>query len=99
MTSHRLTARIHPHILAPTLWRTGWRYLRRHPWQSALMIIGIMLGVAVAVAVDLANASAARAFELSTTAITGKATHAITGGPAGIDENVYTRLRRQVAVS
>ena len=32
------------------LWNVGWRYLLRHRWQSALMILGIALGVAVVVA-------------------------------------------------
>jgi putative ABC transport system permease protein len=69
--------------------------LLRHPWQSVLMIVGIMLGVAVVVSIDLANTSASRAFELSTQAITGRATHQITGGPDGLDEAIYTRLRRE----
>ncbi len=77
-----------------TLWITGWRYLLRHPWQSVLMILGITLGVAVTVAVDLANASASRAFDLSAEAVAGKATHQIIGGPAGIDQQVYARLRQ-----
>jgi putative ABC transport system permease protein len=77
-----------------TLGRIGWRYLIRHPWQSGLMVLGITLGVAVVVAVDLANASASRAFDLSTSAVAGKATHQITGGPKGLDENIYTDLRR-----
>ena len=76
------------------LWNVGWRYLLRHRWQSFLMILGIALGVAVMVAIDLANASASRAFELSTESITGKATHQIPGGPLGLDDAVYTRLRR-----
>lgn len=76
------------------LWTIGWRYLLRHPWQSALMVVGIMLGVAVMVAVDLANASASRAFDLSAEAVTGRATHQITGGPRGLDETLYARLRR-----
>lgn len=76
-----------------TLFRIGWRYLFRHPWQSALMILGITLGVAVVVAIDIANASASRAFELSTEAVTGRATHQITGGPTGLDETLYARLR------
>src|SRR5512136_687292 len=59
------------------------------------MIIGIMLGVAVVVTIDLANTSASRAFELSTEAVTGRATHQITGGPNGLDEAIYTRLRRE----
>ncbi len=76
------------------LLRVGWRYLSRHAWQSALMVLGIALGVAVVVAIDLANASAGRAFELSTEALTGKATHQITSGPQGLDEQVYVSLKR-----
>jgi putative ABC transport system permease protein len=73
--------------------RIGWRYLFRHPWQSCLMVLGITLGVAVAVAIDLANTSASRAFELSTEAVAGKATHYLAGSPQGMEEQVYTRLR------
>jgi len=76
-----------------TLFNVGWRYLLRRPWQSILMILGITLGVAVVVAIDLANASASRAFELSTDAVAGRATHQITGGPQGLDESLYTELR------
>jgi len=81
-----------------TLTRTTWRYLLRRPWQSGLMLVGITLGVAVVVAVDLANASASRAFELSVEAVAGRATHQIVGGPQGLDESVYVRLRRAGAV-
>ena len=81
-------------LLAPRpLARIGFRYLFRHPWQSALMVLGIALGVAVIVAIDLANNAASRAFDLSTDAITGKATHQIIGGPVGLDETIYTTLR------
>ncbi|MGD8904811.1 MAG: ABC transporter permease, partial [Anaerolineae bacterium] len=78
-----------------TLWNIGLRYLLRHPWQSALMVLGITLGVAVAVAVDLANASATRAFDYSTDSVMGRATHQIVGGPQGLDEALYVELRRQ----
>jgi putative ABC transport system permease protein len=57
------------------------------------MVLGITLGVAVVVAIDLANTSAARAFDLTTDAVAGRATHQIVGGPAGLDEATYTRLR------
>jgi putative ABC transport system permease protein len=69
------------------------RTLLRHPIQFAIMTLGIALGVAVMVSIDLANASAARAFDLSTTAITGRATHAVIGSPQGVDESVYVQLR------
>jgi putative ABC transport system permease protein len=78
--------------------RVGLRYLLRHPWQTALMIIGITLGVAVMVAIDLANAAASRAFDLSTDAVAGRATHQIIGGPLGVDEAIYTRLRVEAGV-
>ena len=76
----------------------GWRYLLRHPWQTVLMIVGITLGVAVMVAIDLANSAASRAFDLSTDAIAGRATHQIIGGPTGLDEALYTRLRTAGAI-
>src|SRR5512135_1029293 len=79
--------------MSPTLFNVGWRYLLRHPWQTVLMVVGIMLGVSVMVAIDLANSAASRAFDLSMASIAGKATHQIAGGPAGLDESVYTRLR------
>ena len=81
-------------LLSPALWSIGWRFLVRHKWQSALMILGIALGVAVVVAIDLANASAAAAFRLSTETLTGKATHQINGGPQGVDEKVFVGLKR-----
>ena len=58
------------------------------------MVIGIMLGVAVVIGVDMANESASRAFDLSTTALTGRATHYISAGSQGFDEKIYISLRR-----
>lgn len=69
------------------------RTLLRHPVQFAIMTLGIALGVAVMVGIDIANASAARAFDLSTNAVTGRATHAIVAGTQGVDESLYVRLR------
>lgn len=81
-------------VSTSALWRIGWRFLIRHKWQSALMVLGIALGVAVIVAIDLANASAAAAFQLSTETLTGKATHQINGGPRGVDEQVFVNMKR-----
>ena len=76
------------------LWKIGWRYLTRHGWQTVLMVLGIALGVAVVVAVDLANVSARQAFDLSVDAVAGRATHRIVAGPQGLDEATYAALRR-----
>ncbi len=48
------------------------------------------------VAIDLANGSAQRAFELGTETVTGRATHQIDGGPSGLDAAIYTTLRRDL---
>ena len=77
----------------PVLYRASFGYLLRHPWQLALALLGICIGVAVMVAVDLANESSRRAFLLSMDAINGEASHQIIAGPAGVDETVYTKLR------
>ncbi|MEO8083508.1 MAG: ABC transporter permease [Ardenticatenales bacterium] len=73
--------------------------LRRRKAQSALLVAGIALGVAVVVAIDLANVSALAAFRRSTAAVTGRATHHIVGGPAGLDERVYARLATDPALA
>ena len=76
------------------LLKVGWRYLSRHYWQSVLMVIGISIGVAVVIGIDMANESASRAFDLSTASLTGHATHYISAGSLGVDEQVYVELRR-----
>lgn len=76
-----------------SLFKVAWRYLLAHPLQSALMVLGIALGVAVAVSVDVANVSAKRGFELSTEAVVGRATHYLSGGPSGLDEALYADLK------
>jgi putative ABC transport system permease protein len=81
------------------LYRLAWRRLRRRPFQYILFIAGVAIGVAMMVSIDLANGSARRAFSLSTDAITGKATHRIAGGPAGLDEALYRRIRVEAGFS
>src|SRR3954466_5200962 len=78
--------------------RLAVRQLSSHPWQLRLAILGIALGVAVAVSIDLANASALRAFGLSTEAVSGRATHQILGGPSGLPDALYRRVHVEVGV-
>src|SRR5499433_891087 len=81
-----------------SLARLAVRQLRSHPWQLGLAILGIALGVAVAVSIDLANGSALRAFGLATEAVSGRATHQILGGPSGLPDDLYRRLRVELGV-
>ncbi len=76
------------------LWSASFRHLLRHPVQLLLALLGLALGVATIVAVDVATGSAARAFELSVAAVQGPATHELDGGPAGLDEALYVHLAR-----
>ncbi|OKH11412.1 FtsX-like permease family protein [[Limnothrix rosea] IAM M-220] len=79
------------------LWRLAWRRVRRRPFQYVLFILGIAIGVAMMVSIDLANGSAQRAFELSTDAIAGRTTHRIEAiSPIGIEESLYRDLRTEL---
>jgi len=81
--------------VSPTLRRSGLRYLLRHPWQTWLALLGIALGVAVVVAVDLANRSASLSFVHAMEQLTGRATHQITAAAGGVPESFYVELRTQ----
>lgn len=79
--SHRLLA------------RSSARHLGKHPWLTALSLLGIALGVAVVVSIDLASSSALRAFEQSTETVSGRATHQLVGGATGVPDALYRELR------
>jgi len=78
--------------MTPLLRRSSLRHLLRHPWQFGLAVLGVALGVAVIVSIDLANASATRGFELSSEAVTGRATHQVVGGPGGLKDEDFRRV-------
>ncbi|MCP5133627.1 MAG: ABC transporter permease [Gammaproteobacteria bacterium] len=74
-------------------WKALLRHPLRHPWQLGLAVLGIALGVAVVLAVDLANASARRSFDLAMQRMSGAATHRIVGGSEGVPDALYMQLR------
>ncbi|MEM6639895.1 MAG: FtsX-like permease family protein, partial [Pseudomonadota bacterium] len=69
------------------------RFYRRHPGQLILALSGIALGVAVVVAVDLANSISLRAFELSKRLTTPRATHVIEAVTGSLTTDAYRQLR------
>jgi putative ABC transport system permease protein len=75
--------------------RSGYRHLLKNPVQALLSAVGIALGVAVVISIDIANVSAERAFELSMEKVSGKATHKIEAGPEGISVDFYRKLRTE----
>ncbi|MBE7469495.1 MAG: ABC transporter permease [Anaerolineae bacterium] len=75
------------------------RHTTRHPIQSLLLILGVALGVAMIVAIDLANGSASQAFALSTDSIAGKATHQIVAAPGDLPTSLYEQLRVELGLT
>lgn len=80
------------------LFRLARRYTSRRFLQSVLFVMGVALGVAMVIAIDIANSSASRAFSLSTESIQGKATHQVIGGPNGLPVELFARLRVDLGI-
>lgn len=79
--------------MTPILRRASSNYLKRHRGQLALTMLGIALGVAVVVSVELAKSSALEAFDQAVRVVAGRATHRISDGAEGLNEQVYVQLR------
>ena len=73
--------------------RSSRRHLFRHPWQLLLTVLGVSLGVAITVSLDLAIQSSREAFRVSSETITGRATHQVLAGPSGLSDTLPARLR------
>jgi putative ABC transport system permease protein len=73
--------------------RSGRRFFGRHPWQYTLAVAGVALGVAVVLGVDLAGASAKRAFDASTEMVMGRTTHQVLPRSGRLEETLYLELR------
>ncbi len=72
-----------------------WFILRRllhEPLRSVTTTLGIALGVAVVVAIQLTNASSLRGFETALNTVSGRASLELVGAGIGIDETVLADL-------
>lgn len=69
------------------------RPLWREKLRTALTVLGIAVGVAVVVAIELANQSALRAFRESVDAVAGRANYQITADGGSLDEQLLLRLQ------
>src|SRR5687768_4152429 len=69
------------------------RPILREKFRTVLTILGIAVGVAVVVAIQLTNQSALRAFRESVDAIAGRANYMIVPDVAPLDESVLVSLQ------
>ena len=70
----------------------SFRYWFRHRGAFALSALGVAMGVAVFVAVQIANFSVLSAFNASLEAVSGRANLQISGGARGLPDTVYRDL-------
>lgn len=71
----------------------SWPYLKKHAVRSLLTIVGIVLGVAVFVAMHTANQAVFFAFERTVDRIAGAAQLQVTAGEAGFPEEALERVQ------
>ena len=82
--------------LASPLWGLlktfSWQELRHHPWQNAAAVAAVMLGVALAFAVQLINTSALDEFAQGLRSVNGQPDIEFRGLGGRVDESLYPRL-------
>jgi putative ABC transport system permease protein len=80
------------------LTKSSLRWLLHHRMQLVLSVVGVALGVAVVLSIDLATRSARTAFRISAETVSGGATHEIAGASSLVDERLVLRLRTEAGV-
>eukprot|EP01136_Pigoraptor_vietnamica_P016889 Opistho-1_new@61331 len=70
----------------------SWQELRHHPWRNAAAALAVMLGVALAFAVHLINASALSEFSQAVRSVSGQPDLELRAVQGGFDETLYRRV-------
>ena len=76
------------------LFRASVRYLAVHPAQSVLGMLGIALGVAIVIGVQITQESSKRAFDASMRSVFGASTHHVISADEYFEEGVLGDIRR-----
>ncbi len=85
-------------LLLQLLSTFSWREVRHHPWRSAAAVVAIMLGVALAFAVHLINASALSEFSSAVRSVNGQPDLELRASSGNLDENMYTRVAQHPSI-
>lgn len=70
----------------------SWQDLRHHPWRSLAAMVAVMLGVALAFAVHVINASALDEFSQAVRAVNGQPDLELRAMQGHLDEALYARM-------
>ena len=73
----------------------SWRYWLRHKGAFVLAGLGVALGIAVWVAIQIANASVLGAFSASLDAVAGRANLQIRGGSSGLPDKLLGEIQQR----
>ncbi|HYF19953.1 MAG TPA: ABC transporter permease [Ramlibacter sp.] len=70
----------------------SWQDLRHHPWRNGAAVAAVMLGVALALAVHLINASALSEFSSAVRSVNGQPDLELRAIGGGFDEGLFGRV-------
>ncbi len=76
----------------PLLKTFSWQEITHHPWRTAVAVLAVMLGVALAYAVHLINASALAEFGSATQAVSGRPDLSLRARRAALPDTLLERL-------
>ncbi len=85
-------------LLLTMLYSFSWREVLHHPWRSVAAVVAIMLGVALAFAVHLINASALSEFSSAVRAVNGQPDLELRAASGNLDESLYARVAQHPGV-
>jgi putative ABC transport system permease protein len=75
------------------------RYLARHPLLAALNVLTVALGVALYLAIQIANHSANRAFAASVDVVAGRAELEVNAPNEDLPDNLFPKIAHQAGIS
>ncbi|HEX5388276.1 MAG TPA: ABC transporter permease, partial [Burkholderiaceae bacterium] len=85
----------------PLLKTFSWQEITHHPWRTAVAVLAVMLGVALAYAVQLINASALAEFGSAAQAVSGRPDVSLRARQGSLPDTLLDRVAAhpQVAVA
>jgi putative ABC transport system permease protein len=77
----------------------SWQEFRRHPWRTAVAVLAVTLGVALAFSVHLINASALDEFAGAARTASGQPDAEVRAAQGALDEALYERIATHAGVA